>query len=109
MIFEGPREDTKAWCAGEEVVITSYPAVVAYRVARLPQDEDPPYMSTFFPLGLGVPVSEGLSRPRWMVRADTTVARLMMVVAPASRVTEGGSLDVVKTLASAYLWKAPKR
>lgn len=64
-------------------------------------------MSTFSFLTFGDPERGGFSRERWMVRADTMVARLRMTAAPASSVTDGGSLDTDEAVASANFWKAP--
>src|SRR6186713_2984670 len=66
-------------------------------------------MKTFFPLGSAAPESGGRSRPRWTLRADTTVNRLIMAVAADSRGTDGASFDAEVVVARAYFWKAPKR
>lgn len=51
-------------------------------------------MRTVLPLGEAAPDSEGGSRPRWMVRAEATAARLSRAVAAPLRGADGGSLDV---------------
>ena len=66
-------------------------------------------MKTFFPLGSAAPESGGRSRPRWTLRADTTVNKLIIVVAADSSGTDGASFDTEVVVARAYFWNAPKR